>query len=195
MKFKEIQKLSTKLFFGVEDVARALNIKPESSRVLCSRYVKEGIFIRLKNNFYVLAQNWAPASREYFLRLANFLQVPSYVSFMSALSFYEVSTQVQRGFFESASLKRSRKFNIQGTAFVFYKLQKRLYFDFTKKQDIFIASKEKAFIDAAYLYSFGKYSLDRASLDLTKLDTHRVKEDLKPFPQKTKNIVTRLCRI
>jgi len=195
MKFKDLQKLGKKLYFGVDDVVQTLEVTPQSARVLCSRYVKEGIFIRLKNNFYVLAQNWAPASRDYFLRLANFLQVPSYISFMSALSLYEVTTQVQRGFFESASLKRSRKFSAHASTFVFYKLQKGLYFDFTKKQEIFIASREKAFLDAVYLYSFGKYRLDFASLDLAKLDMQRIKEVAKPFPEKTRAIVSRLCKI
>lgn len=190
-----LQKLKGKVYFTVGELADILNIKLESARVISSRYVKRGIFVRLKKNFYILSQDWENFLKEDYLKTSNFLQVPSYVSFMTALSFYDVTTQVQRNFFESASLKRSVKFSIKGAIFNFYKLKKELYFDFIKKGEIFIATKEKAFADSVYLYSFGKYKLDFNSLDLDKLDKSKLKGILKIFPQKTKNIIKKLCRI
>jgi predicted transcriptional regulator of viral defense system len=151
--------------------------------------------VRLKRNLYVLNENWENFDREDLLRMANFLQIPSYISFMTALSVYEVTTQVQRDFLESASLKRSIKADIKGVIFKYYKLKKQYYFGFVKKDNIFIATKEKAFVDAVYLYSFGKYKFDLESLDLDKLDEVKLKEILKAFPQKTKTIVKKLCRI
>lgn len=194
-RYQEVQKLKNKLFFTVSDVAGLLAIKPESAWVLCSRYVKNGIFIRLKNNFYILAQNWETLGQEDFFKLANYLQVPSYISFMTALTFYGISTQVQRGFFESASLRRSAQWEAGEATFNFCKLKKRLYFDFNKQGDYFIATREKAFVDAAYLYSFGKYTFDIDSLDLKKLDKKRLKVIAQPFPDKTKKMVRRLCAI
>jgi predicted transcriptional regulator of viral defense system len=164
-------------------------------RVLCTRYIRNGFFIRLKKNFYVLTERWENFSKEDFLKISNFLQVPSYISFLTALSLYEVTTQVQRDYFESVSLKRSVRFNIEGVTFSFYKLKKKYYFDFIKKDDIFIATKEKAFIDSVYLYSFGKYKIDFSSLDLDKLDKNKIKKILKLYPQKTKNIVRKICGI
>lgn len=105
-----------------------------------------------------------------FLRVSNFLQVPSDVSFTTALSLYEITTQVQRDFFESDSLRRSISYKIRGTIFNYYKIQKMYYFDFMKKEDIFIATGEKAFIDSIYLYSFGKYKMDFSAIDLERLD-------------------------
>lgn len=196
MKYREISvELKGKPFFTAKDLADALGIKPQSAWVLASRYVKNGLFLRLKNNFYILAEVWQNLSRDDFLKISNFLQVPSYISFMSALSYYEVTTQLQRNFFESASLKRSRKFDIKETAFNFYKLKKQYYFDFVKIDGIFIATKEKAFVDSAYLYSFGKYKPDFSSLDLNKLDKDRLKKIIKPFPRKTRAIIKKLCRI
>ncbi len=61
--------------------------------------------------------------------------------------------------------------------------------------DIFIATKEKAFLDAMYLYSFGKYSFDLDSIDLSKLDVKKIDELLKNFPEKTIKLVKRKCRI
>ncbi len=195
MNYDKLQKLRQMLYFTVGDVAGLLGIKQPSARVLCNRYAKKGIFIRLKNNFYILEQNWQNFPKEDFLKIANFLQVPSYISFMSALSFYEVTTQVQQGFFESASLKRSLKVDAKGVIFSFYKLKKEHYFDFIKYRDIFIATKEKALVDAVYLYSLGKYKLDFSSIDYKKLDKNKLKKILKVFPPKTKEAVQGLCRI
>ncbi|MFH1232085.1 MAG: hypothetical protein V1709_11390 [Planctomycetota bacterium] len=192
MKYVELQLLQAKLYFSPEDVAELLDTKPASAKVLCTRYAKSGIFIRLKRNFYVLAQGWQNLSRDEFLRIANLLQVPSYISFMSALSYYEITTQVQRDFWESAAVKRSIKFDIKGVSFNFYKLKKQFYFDFIKQDNIFIATPEKAMVDAVYLYSLGKYKFDTSSLDLGKLDKNRIKKIIKVYPEKTKNIIMKM---
>jgi len=179
----------------VAELAQAARIRPESARVLASRYAQKGVFIRLKNNFYILDQKWQNLSRNDFLSIANRLQVPSYVSFMTALGFYEVTSQVQRGFVESASIKRSVRFDARDTTFNFYKLKKSYYFGFSRQGNIFIASKEKAFVDMVYLYALGKYRFDANSLDLRKLDKNRMSGILKIFPAKTGQIARRLCRI
>lgn len=195
MIYAELKKLRNKIYFTVEDVSTLLGINLSSAKVLCSRYAKKGMFIRLKNNFYVLDSVWETASTKDFLKIANFLQVPSYVSFMTALSINGVTTQVQRNFFENASLKRSKEITTKGVVFNYYKLSEPYYFDFTKVDGVFMASKEKAFLDMVYLYSFGKYRIDFSSLDLDKLEKNRIKEMMIDFPDKTRGVVRRLCRI
>lgn len=193
--YLKLQKLERKLFFTTQDIADEFGLRLASACVLSSRYTKKGIFIRLKRNLYVLSQKWNSLSKDNFFKISNFLQVPSYISFMSALSFYGVTTQIQRNFFESASIKRSARFDIKGTNFNFYKLKKSYYFGFIKQDNFFIATKEKAFVDALYLYSFGKYRLDFASLDLGKLDKHKVLKIIKVFPKRTQQIIRQRCRI
>ena len=195
MRYSELNQLKEKLYFTSADLKEVLGITLASAQVLCSRYVKKGIFVRLKNNFYILDSVWGNLSRGDILKIANFLQVPSYISFMTALSFYEVTTQVQRDFYESVSLKRSISFGCRGVSFNFYKLKPEYYFGFEKMDDIFIAKKEKAFVDAVYLYSFGKYKLDFSSLDFGALDKDKVMEISKVFPQKTRNLLVKLCKI
>jgi hypothetical protein len=58
-----------------------------------------------------------------------------------------------------------------------------------------MATKEKAFVDSVYLYSFGKYKLDFSSIDFDKLDKNKIGEILAVFPRKTKVIAEKLCRI
>jgi predicted transcriptional regulator of viral defense system len=195
MDYTKLKKLNGLLYFTLEDLAGVLGIKRGSAPVLASRYVKAGLFIRLKNNFYVLDQNWSRYSRGELLKIANYLQVPSYISFMSALSFYEITTQVQRDFVESASLKRSRRFTVSGKDLNYYKLKKEHYFGFERVNGLFIATPEKAFIDSIYLYSFGKYRIDLDSLDIRKLDKRKIKKILRLFPGRTKEIVEKICKI
>lgn len=195
MEYAQIKQLNSKLYFTLEDFIRVSGIKKESASVLCSRYVKKGEFIRLKNNFYLTAQKWDGLKEDDFLRLANFLQVPSYISFMSALWLYEVTTQVPRNFYESASVKRSGSFEAQGAQWHYYKLKKELYFGFVKKDGVFVATAEKALLDVVYLYSFGKYKLDMNALDLDKLDKKKIFKISREFPVKTRLVAEKLCRI
>jgi len=195
MDYAKIQKLNERLFFSVEDVAKLFSLKPNSARVLCSRYQKRGIFIRVKNNFNVTESSWSIYEREEFYQISNFLQVPSYLSFMTALFFYGVTTQVPRSYYESASIRRSKEINVDGVSFNFRKIKPEYYFGFTKKNNFFIATPEKAVIDSLYLYSLGRYSLDLAALDPGKLDRKKLKELIEVYPSKTKKTVRRICGI
>jgi predicted transcriptional regulator of viral defense system len=193
--YLKIRKLKGKLFFTINDVSGIYNISQQSAWVLCSRYVKSGIFIRLKNNLYVLGMNWDNFSVDNFFRISNYIQVPSYVSFLTALSYYGISTQVQRNVFECVSLKRSKAIDIRDTTFAYYKLREKLYTGFVKEKNYFIAVPEKAFADAVYLSSLGRYSLDVSSLDTRKLNKKKLSGILKIFPKKTQNVGKEICKI
>jgi len=114
---------------------------------------------------------------------------------MPALSYYEITTQVQRGVIELVCVKRTLKKTIENIEFnYFYKINRNLYFDFLKKDDSFIASKEKAFVDVVYLYSFGKYSFDFDSIDISKLDMKKIKKIINNFPERTKQTLKKYAR-
>jgi len=195
MKYDDLQRFSEKPFFAIENIADLLDITIPSARVLAARYAKRGIFIRLKKNLYLTDQRWRNSSRDDLLKIANFIQVPSYISFMTALSLYEVTTQVQRDFIESASLKRSAHFNVKGTLFNYYKMKREYYFDFERRDGLFIATREKAFADMVYLYSLGRYSIDLSSLDMAKLDKKKLRKIISVFPRRTKEVISRICKI
>jgi predicted transcriptional regulator of viral defense system len=195
VRYFELREIGNLLYFSTQDVAQILGIKPSSAVVLCARYVKKGLFLRLKKDLYILRERWQRNSLSDFFQIANILQVPSYISLMTALSFYEVTTQVQRGYFESVCIKRTKKIEIEDATFNFYKLKRSLYFDFIKQGNFFIAKKEKAFLDTVYLYSFGKYVFDIDSVDMSKFDLKRIKKLLKFYPEKTKMVVEKICRI
>ena len=150
MKFIELKKIK-KFWFGYEDIARALGISAASARVTASRYARQGILLRMKKNMYVLKEVWNAAGREDKFQLANMGQVPSYISLMTALDYYEITTQMQRDFFESVAVKRSKEIIMDGSVFRYVKLAANLYNEFKKEKNFFIATPEKALLDAFYL--------------------------------------------
>jgi len=178
-----------KLYFGYEDIARTLGISHNSAKITAHRYVKQGMTIRVKRNIYILKERWENFDREQKFLIANIFQVPSYISLMTALDYYEITTQMQRDFIESIVLKRTAKKEIEETVLNYTKISPDIYGGFLKKQGFFIAEPEKAFLDAVYLMSFGRYNLDIPSIDFSKLDVKKIERMAKSFPLKTRNFL------
>ena len=188
MKIRELGKIN-KFYFGYEDIARALSISLPSARVTASRYVRQGFLVRVKKNVYVLKEKWKVAGREEKFMIANLAQVPSYISLMTALDYFEITTQVQRDFFESVAVQRTKEISVNHTVFQYTKIDRKLYFGFTKQKGFFMATPEKAFLDAVYLMSFGRYNVDLASLVFSKLDIGALEHMSKKFPPKTQKLL------
>ena len=185
MKYSDLTKIK-KLYFGYEEIAKALGISLSSARVSANRYLKQGFLLRLKRNLYILRQRWPALNSEERFLLANLAQVPSYISLMTAMDYYGLTTQIQRNFIESIALKRTKEIEFNGTIFNYSKIDEKLYFGFAKESACFIARPEKAFLDAVYLTSLKRYKFDLTSIDLAKLDIRRLKRMARVFPQKTK---------
>ena len=188
MKLIEIQKID-KLYFGHEEIARVLGISEASSRVTASRYAKKGLLLRIKKNMYVLRERWIAAEKEEKFLLANLAQTPSYISLATALDFYELTTQIQRNFFESVALKRTKRINVNGNIFRYTRIRNRLYHGFKKEKGVFIATPEKALLDAIYLMSYGRYALDLSAIDPKKIDGYELMRLSKEFPVRTRDML------
>ncbi len=187
MKYNRIRAVKS-LVFTYEELAELLGIKPESARVLCSRYVQNGLLVRLKRNQYILKEKWDNTSEEEIFEIANRIQVPSYISLTTALSYYGITTQIQQEFVESVSVQRSFSRRILTTEFSYIKIKREFYGEFKKVNRFFIATPEKTLLDALYLTSFGRYSLDKYALDMSKINKDEVAYLLKNYPQRTKKL-------
>lgn len=183
--------LRGKLFFSTADVADLFDLTRTSAYVFCNRQVKNGRFIRLRKDFYVLEERRPYLDRSDFFVIANHLQVPSYLSCTTALVYHGLSTQAPRGWYESVALKRSIRYGGDDIAFSYFKLGKDFYFGFTKIGPFFMAEKEKAFLDACHLCAFGRYALDWSALDIDRLDKETLKTMMAPFPERTRGMVKR----
>ena len=190
MKFLKLRNIN-KLYFGHEDIARALDITQQSAKVSANRYVKQGVLIRVKRNLYVLKEKWMNIDRQQVFRLANIIQVPSYISLMTALDYYEITTQIQRDFIESVAVKRTKEVEIEQRFFIYTKINPGLYSGFSRTRGFFIATPEKAFLDAVYLMSLGRYSFDIPSMDFSKLSLEKIEEMAHLFPLRTQRLLDR----
>lgn len=190
MRLNELRKIK-KLYFGYEEIAKILALNEASAKVSASRYVKQGLLIRLKKNMYILREVWDKIGREEKFRLANLGQTPSYISLMTALDYYEITTQVQRDFYESVAVKRTKEIPLSGSLFRYSKIARSLYFGFKKEKEFFIATPEKAFLDALYLMSYGRYALDISALDSEKFDRKKIINLSSKFPSITKKMLNK----
>ena len=190
MKLLELRNIR-KLYFGYEEIARVLGINLASARVSASRYVRQGLLVRIKRNMYMMREVWKATSRTEKFLLMNVGQTPSYISLMTALDYYELTTQVQRNFFESVAVKRTKEIQVDGSVFRYSKIASNLYFGFKKEKEFFIATPEKALVDAFYLMSYGRYALDISALDLEKFDKNEITRLSMKFPSKTKNLLNK----
>ena len=188
MKLLELRTIR-KLYFGYEEIARVLGISLPSARVSASRYVRQGLLVRVKRNMYMLREVWNASGRAEKFLLANMGQTPSYISLMTALDYYEITTQVQRDFFESVAVKRTKEILVDESMFRYSKIASNLYFGFQKEKGFFIATPEKALLDAFYLMSYGRYALDISALDSDKLDRDEILRLSMEFPLKTRNML------
>lgn len=159
-----------RLYYTVETLSEILGLSLPSARVLAARKTAAGELIRLKRDFYVLADEFDRLSEADLFKLANLIQTPSYVSFVTALSYYGLTTQMQQGLIESANAIRSKTYAAKKIEFHYHFCAPSRYSHFVKKDGFFIATPEKALIDALYLVSLGRYALDQDALDLKIFD-------------------------
>lgn len=178
-----------KLYFSCRDISRAFGITLASSRVAATRLVKSGDLTRIKRDCYVLTQKWISSSLEERFILANLIQSPSYISLMTALSYYEITTQVQRDFIESVGYYRTKLVEVKEGSFNYSKINRKLYFGFVKLKGFFIAGPEKAFLDAFYLKSLKKYNFDLTSFDFDKLNMKLITSMAAKYPVSTRKLL------
>lgn len=175
--------------FSYREMALALGIKEPSARVTAARLAARGLIIRVKRGLYVIADRWPNISKINRFAIANIMQVPSYVSLMTALDYHGVTTLMQREFVESVAVKRTGTRSVKDTIFTFTKIDRSLYFGFGRREGAFVADPEKAFLDALYLASIRRYSFDTTSVDMDALNKGRLKEYAARFPKKTQKLL------
>ncbi len=79
--------------------------------------------------------------------------------------------------------------------FRYFKLDRKYYFGFIRKNNFFIATPEKAILDSLYLIVLGKYKLDASAIDWSKISKIKLTKILKKFPEKISKLILSLCKI
>lgn len=193
MKVLELNK-TNKLTFSIEDIASVLSITKDSAKVSANRYAKSNFIIRLKNNLYVSTERFKSLTETELFNIANIIQVPSYVSFTTALSYYSITSQQLQGIIESAAQKRTKTVNTQSVSFNYLILKKEFYNNFVFTNEFFIATPEKALADIIYLSSMNRYQCDFEAIDFKKIDKETVTKLLTITNTKSINYWDNLCK-
>lgn len=176
-------------YYTIEDIRQLLGLSSAATRLFCVRAIQRGELIRARRGLYLLPdyETWY-RQKDYF-RLANLIQTPSYISLLTALAFYDISTQIPASSYESINSTRTVEYNVGSSRFLYFQTNKKCYFGFTIVDDAFIAEPEKALIDAAHLTSFGRYSLDLNAINFEAFDYKKLEKQIKIYPQRTKNLI------
>lgn len=193
MKVDQLNKVF-KIVLTIDDIAKTLSISKESARVTANRYVKSGALIRVKRNFYITAKKFENLNESDLFQIANFIETPSYISLLTALSFYGISTQQFQNVIESISLKRTKTTNVKNIEFRFFKIKQSFYSGFSLYENCFIASAEKAFSDAVYLTAIGRYKIDFDAIDFKKVDAKLATRFMKSTNDLAIKLWNKLCK-
>ncbi len=117
----------------------ALLGKGSYARLVLHRLNKKGEILPVKNGWWAFPDALAES-------VACAISSPSYVSFHSALSLHNVTTQIPR-FIQLAVARNARQYRVFGTIVKEYRVKMGQFNNFSRKDGLFLATPEKAFAD------------------------------------------------
>jgi len=170
---KQISQLR-KPVLTTNDLAKITGYGKNYLKVYLFRLKQKNLIIEVERGKYVIPQHA-------FITASN-LVFPSYVSFFSAFSYYQLTTQMPTVIYVVASIsKKSIRLDNYNLLFVKFPVSK--IFGYHKEKfmgkEVFIAEKEKAIVDSLYLPEYcpvdETYAALEADLDLNKLISYALK--------------------
>lgn len=174
-----------KNFFSLKDLRK---IFPAESnlRVSVKRMQDAGVIFQIAHGYYTLNQENLDVEK-----LAAQLYYPSYISFESALSKYDVMNQGLYGL-TLATTRHSKKISLAGVDCEFSQLKPALFFGFNLVNGIYLANAEKAFLDLIYMCCLGKRRINLSGLELSILDKDLLAEYSAAYPNNVKKLISTL---
>lgn len=171
---KEIRQLP-KSVFSLADLRKVSQLRESSLKTTLSRALKLGEIVRLAGGWYC-----ADLAKVSWENLAVSIYQPSYVSFESALNFYNILSQ-QSVALTLATVNRAKKLAKHGQLISYRHISPNLFWGYKKEGDFWLAEPEKAWLDLAYLSlnGYGYFSPEEMNLEL--LDVKKVKAYLRKF--------------
>lgn len=157
--------------FTVKDIARIISKKEAYASLVLFRLKKRNLLLEVEKGKYCLKD-----TNE--LTVASNLVFPSYISFLTALSFYKATTQIPV-LIEVASPKSKKEIIFQNYKIRFYKIEHKKIFGYSKifidGKTAFIAEQEKLILDCLFskqiylkevLYILRNFKIDKKKLFL-----------------------------
>lgn len=147
--FKEI--MNSFLVFSTKDI---LKYFPNFDKKNLVNWQKKGYIIKIRNNFYCFSDT--TINEEFLYLVANTIYQPSYLSFETALSYYNI---IPEGVYilTSATTTKTNEFSTPIANFSYRNFKSNLFFGYRlityKNQYFKMASLEKTVLDYLYLNS------------------------------------------
>lgn len=163
--------------FTLKTVRDILEVRKESTFFnLLSRLLQSKVLLKVERGKYALGK-----AKINDFSLANFLYSSSYVSFETALNFYNILSQFPYEI-TSATFKKPVQKTVWNKSFSYIHVQKNLFWGYKKRDSFLVATPEKALLDQLYLASKGWKSLSLDEYDFSSIDTRKFKIYLKKYP-------------
>lgn len=175
------------VFFSSTDIQIALAIQADSAHVLAARYVKKGIFLRIKRDLYVFQKKFLHLTRDEVYELSQRLQPKSYISFSTVLASHHVlaPSAAKNPWIEAVNPLRSWEKTAGHLTWHYTKMPRKLFFGFIEHGNALVATPEKALLDSLYLHSLGRYYLDLRKLNIEALSEEQLFRWVQKYPKKT----------
>ncbi len=143
MRFLNDNKMSV---FSLSDAAKILHKPRPYTSLFIRRCMAKGLISRVENGLYYRSRG----TNEYMV--ASGIVSPSYVSMVSALAYYGLTTQIPNTVYVITTRKHGPIKNIMGFTIVFRTINKRMMFGYHKEAygNISMADPEKAVVDIFY---------------------------------------------
>jgi len=165
-----------KPFYTISDLEKITGIKRESLYVTLNRWVDMKILERIGKGLYV------PFGREILIeKIASQLYFPNYLSFEYALARYGVLNLIPYTL-TFATPRKTRRYTVAGRDIEFRQIKRELFWGFIKEAGIYIAKREKAFLDQVYLFKKGMASIDMDELNIDLLSKRLLFEYVERYP-------------
>lgn len=136
---------SKRTVFTTKDLRELWQETPRNTVVTAKRMVKKGLILKLTKGYYAL-------NKEYNIyELANLIVSPSYISFNSALFYWNICFQISDTINSIALFNYQKK--IEDKVYKYFAMKKELFFNLEGigvKENISIASPERAILDSFY---------------------------------------------
>ncbi len=124
--------------------------------------------------------------------VASRIVYPSYVSLVSALRFHNLTEQMPRIIYIMSPKRHRPVPSLNGYKVEFKRIKKEMMYGYSKVDDVFVASPEKAVIDMLYLNAFVEYaeeSIDSGKLNYKLLEDYAARSGVKSLERRIEKLV------
>ena len=166
---------SDKPVFTLSDISKLVGKPRTQTKIILHRLMKRKLITRIeRGKYYLDAHPFAVSSNITF---------PSYISFLTALNYYELTTQISKIIF-IATNKFKKSLTLENYAVEFIKINKDRFFGYKRERFhgkfLFIGDVEKVILDSLYLPQYCPIAetfeaVKSKTFDLDKLVSYAVR--------------------